>query len=256
MPGVLTVDTRGLAPINKPPVTKKKGRSDGEAADAINNYFWGKSGGVVLEMGAINGNWTSESLPLVSRGWHRVLIEGNPRWRKSLMQWTDSFVYGAAVCESDRVVHYAVNRNYFVSGIVEFMTEDYLQQWYKRISALATARDGVFNISSVSWAGLKQVQEVRCLPMARILEHTGLKHINLMILDVEGAEIVALKSIDFTKVQFDVIIVEYNRKSELLEFFQGTDYNFDKKEGRNLWFVHKNFVRSVNSNQLNTMLKS
>lgn len=247
--GILADYEMGRTPILNKAAVKKKNRSDGEATDAIDNYFWGKSGGIVLEMGAINGNWTSESLPFVSIGWHRILIEGSPVWRADLLQWRESFTYNAAVCESERLVHYAMNRNFFVSGIIEFMTEQFLSKWYKRVYALAKGPNDTFNITNIDWRDLKKVHEIKCLPLAKILSHAQVNVVNFMILDVEGAEIVALKSVDFSKVRFDVIAVECNREFELLKFFENTNYRFDKKQGRNLWFVHREFVPSVRPRQ-------
>ena len=237
-PGVLVPGEAGLKHV------KRAEKSDGESADAILNYFWGRTGGVVLEMGAINGDWSSESLPFVARGWKRVLIEGSPVWRQDLKKWTDSYVYSTAVCETERTVHYAVNKNFFVSGIIEFMTAEYVQKWYRGLYKMGTvAGQHQYSVANMKWDQVgKWVQEIQCLPMSRILMHSGLEHINLMILDVEGAELVALKSIDFEAIKFDVIVVEFNRESELYDFFRDTDYVLDKKQGRNLWFRHQNFV--------------
>lgn len=236
-PGVLVPGEAGLQRV------ASGKRSEGESKDAILNYFWGMTGGVVLEMGAINGEWSSESLPFVTRDWHRVLIEGSPAWRQDLKKWTDSYVYSTAVCEAERRVHYAVNKNFFVSGIIEFMTAEYVQKWYRRLYKMATSDGKQYDVANMQWDQLgKGVQEIECLPMSRILQHSGLNHINLMILDVEGAELVALKSIDFKVIKFDVIVVEFNRESELHDFFRNSDYVLDKKERRNLWFRHRDFV--------------
>jgi hypothetical protein len=224
---------------------------DGESVDAMNNYFYGLANGVVLEMGAINGNWSSESLPLESIGWKRVLIEGIPEFKDSLALWKDAFVYNAAVCEEATKVHYAVNNNFFVSGIIEFMPPEYLEKWYKGIYKMASAPGKAFDLSRIEWSNVKskrnrvEIHQIECLPMSTILEHSGLKHINFMILDIEGAEVVALKSIDFKKIRFDVIVVENNRESELRDFFKESDYRFDKQKGRNLWFVHKEYSPST-----------
>ena len=50
--------------------------------------------------------------------------------------------------------------------------------------------------------------EVTCLPLSSILHHLGVQHINLFFLDVEGAELMVLQSLDFSAVTFDVIAVE------------------------------------------------
>jgi len=50
--------------------------------------------------------------------------------------------------------------------------------------------------------------EVHCGPLWFYLEQIGISHIDFWSLDVEGAEIDILKTVDFEKVQIDVIISE------------------------------------------------
>ena len=49
--------------------------------------------------------------------------------------------------------------------------------------------------------------EVTCLPLSSIQHHLGVQHIKLFFLDVEGAELMVLQSLDFSAVTFDVIAV-------------------------------------------------
>ena len=49
---------------------------------------------------------------------------------------------------------------------------------------------------------------VPCRPLADMLEANGLRHVHFFSLDVEGAELQVLQTIDFQKVSFDVIMVE------------------------------------------------
>ena len=238
-------------PTIRMPKKVKGSTSDGEAIVAAERYFYGMTGGVSLEMGAINGNWSSESYELqMMMGWKRVLIEGSPAWRKQLKRWTSAYVYNCAVCEKEQKVHYIVNKNFFVSGILEFMTPEYVKKWYKGIYKLGLGEDGIYDMVNLNQTQLDKLPKwakpiaISCLPMSTLLKHSGLHHINFMILDVEGAELVALKSIDFTQVKFDVMVIEKNRGLDLIEFFKDSDYLLDLDVGRNLWFVHKSFVPS------------
>lgn len=51
---------------------------DGEPLDAIELFFWSICGGVVLDVGALDGQMYSQSAALLPLGWKRVLIEGSP----------------------------------------------------------------------------------------------------------------------------------------------------------------------------------
>ena len=59
----------------------------GEAVDAIEHFFWGRTNGLVLELGAGDGlpSTASVSYPLEKRlGWRRILVEGNPKFQEIL----------------------------------------------------------------------------------------------------------------------------------------------------------------------------
>ena len=49
---------------------------------------------------------------------------------------------------------------------------------------------------------------MRCLPLASVLASLGVAHINLFVLDVEGAELSILQSVAWERVSFDVLCVE------------------------------------------------
>jgi len=51
---------------------------DGEPLDIIELYFWEVCGGLVLDVGALDGQMYSQSAALVPLGWRRILIEGSP----------------------------------------------------------------------------------------------------------------------------------------------------------------------------------
>jgi len=60
---------------------------DGEAVDAIEHFFWGRTNGLVMELGAGDGlpSTASVSSPLEKHlGWKRILVEGNPAMMETL----------------------------------------------------------------------------------------------------------------------------------------------------------------------------
>ena len=53
--------------------------TDGEVVDALEHYFWGKTQGLAMELGALDGASYSRSMTVEyekSFGWKRILIEG------------------------------------------------------------------------------------------------------------------------------------------------------------------------------------
>ena len=60
---------------------------DGEAVDAIEHFFWGRTNGLVMELGAGDGlpATASVSYSLEKQlGWRRILVEGNPKFQEIL----------------------------------------------------------------------------------------------------------------------------------------------------------------------------
>jgi len=60
-------------------------------------------------------------------------------------------------------------------------------------------------ISHFDWAVVKerglfdyQVQEVACVPLSTVLATAGVTHVDFFVLDVEGAELDVLRTIDFS----------------------------------------------------------
>ena len=218
---------------------------DFETSIAVSKYFWGKTNGIVLELGAVNGAYLSQSFPLEKvLGWHRILIDGNPEYWPVLSSNVDAYAFGTAICETAQMVHYVFDGA--MSGIVEFMTPKFRSHW-----------DNAFEKPKSEWLAYHKdhihVKQIHCLPLQQILDHINVTHINFFVLDVEGAELDVLKSINFDKVMFDVVVIETFQDSDMrpvgyvsnvTAFMSDRGYKFMEVFGRNSWFMHKSYVPS------------
>ena len=52
------------------------------------------------------------------------------------------------------------------------------------------------------------VAVLQCVPIGRVLKNAAITHVNLLLLDVEGAEISTLSEMNWSSILFDVIIKE------------------------------------------------
>ena len=66
-----------------------------------------------------------------------------------------------------------------------------------------------------AYGGLSNVTQVRTRPLSAILEENKLDHVHYLSIDVEGAELAVLQSIDFSKVFIDCIGFECNYEDRL-----------------------------------------
>jgi len=220
------------------------GGTDNEDLHAIYHFFWGMRDGIVMEIGALNGVKHSNSFPLHHNfNWHRILVEANPLYSSMLSKDSpDAISFGAAICSSQQNVHYISHRVGAVGGIIEFMAESFVRTWHPN----------VFNKTSVQWEKIHSVSIVKCVPLSTIITETNVKHVNLFILDVEGAELSVLQSIDFNEVVFDVIVVEVELKNRadgymlsVTTFLKTVGYDFHNEIGRNAWYIHPGYIPST-----------
>ena len=63
----------------------------------------------------------------------------------------------------------------------------------------------------------RRLLRMQCSRLQRLLTKHQLRHVNYLSLDIEGAELKALRSLDWTSTSFDVMTVE-NAKEELRDF--------------------------------------
>jgi len=216
--------------------------SDGETADFIKKYFWGQSNGIIMEIGAMDGEQYSQSKPLEAQaGWHRILVEGSPTFAKGLAaNAIHAFAFTCAICDDTREVHY-VSSNTTNGGIAEFMSPHFVKAFHKEL----------LSVDHKQWSTLPHVQKVACFPLAKLLETTQIKHINAFIVDVEGGELAMLHSVDWAAVRFDVIVVETDKKNrvkgyegQVTAFLTEKDYHPVFHKGRNTWYKHVDFIPS------------
>lgn len=221
---------------------------------AMQLLFYGKSNGISIELGALGGTMATrcETEVLENFKWQRILVEANPTFRSSLSSLHKSFSVNAAICNSSQTLHYAMNeKDSYVNGIVEFMHPNFIKKFHPRLLNFQNSN----NHSSYNWPSLlpSWLVEVPCVSMSTVLSTSGISHVNLWLLDTEGAELSILRTVDWSRVVFDVIIVETEVKNRSDEYANHVkDYLLARgyvlmalKRGRNSWYRHNSFVTAT-----------
>lgn len=196
------------------------------------NFFFQRTGGSFLEMGALDGILYSNTLALDTLlGWRGVLIEASPSSYGLLQKHRPTqIVINAAVCDEIRTVHYMDVESTAVRGILEFMAPSFVKQWHP----------------SYRPDQIDQYPSIPCVPLDRLLGLYGFHHINFFSLDVEGAELQVLKALDFSVISFDVIVVEADEHNKtknvaVVELLDRAGYKLHEHFRRNDWFVRRGF---------------
>lgn len=248
----------------------RAGVSDCEAHDAMRSMFCERLGGVVMELGGLDGKLSSESLPF-ERVMHsqRLIVDANPTLRQRRRSVSPGAIgVQAAICSTPGVVHYLSSEAMpQIGGIAEFMEPRFLASFHDVARAL-------FESSGRSWARVaavdaearaagrtppipadRRITPVTCVPLSALFAHLGLRWIDFAILDVEGAELSLLRTIDWARVSFGVLVIEVGPpkyrpagyQEQVLEFVEraspGTyESIYPGAVGRNVWLRHRNFT--------------
>lgn len=194
-------------------------------------WFNGLCNGTYIEMGALDGVRYSNSFAFNKHlGWKGLMVELNPVNYAGLIKnrKNELATVNAGACEKEQTLHWVGGSA--VGGIWEFASPTFRRNWW---TGLTVEKDG---------------KEITCLPMKAILEtHVKeTKFFDFWSLDVEGAELEVLKSVDYTQVGFGIIFVEADSHNQLknvavFSFLESQGYNFLKEEQRSWWFVNMDF---------------
>ena len=169
---------------------------DEEEQYGMEHFFAGKHSGVILESGALDGKMFSVTWAFTEYwGWKAIHVEGfRPNFVQLLVNRPEQLNIHAALCNSSLPLHWVQNDDTLTSinGFWEVLSKEVKDKWFpnwtpERIEALPATT---------------------CRPLGPLVELYGVTHIDLWILDIEGSEWMALSSVDWDKVEIDVISVE------------------------------------------------
>ena len=86
-----------------------------------------------------------------------------------------------------------------------------MRRWYPELAE--RYRDSGGDWKKVAWSSVRTPHEkLPCVPLNKIFDELGVHHVDLFILDVEGAELAALETLEWDKVRINVLVVEVNAK--------------------------------------------
>ena len=175
----------------------------------------GQKGRTYVEMGATNGVLASNTLFFQQHlGWSGLLIEGHPVNAARLMHSKRAngrnVLVHEAVCVKPGTVLFSGPPNKGTAGVMSTMSPRYLKSWGKRFSAETARGQQDKDRRTANYT-------VPCRPMSQLLQLAGLGHVDLFVLDVEGAELLVLQTIDWSQVTVGVFAIEmdgYHKKRD------------------------------------------
>ena len=143
--------------------------------------------GFFVECGAFGGEKLSDTLFFeLERNWTGLLIEAHPEYYRKILRKNRHALALRACLSSSR--H---------PGMVQFK----LAGWGSGVSA--------DNRNAYAIKKSTPETDVQCFTLNSIMAAFGVRHIDFMVLDVEGSELPILETIDFTRLSIDVFSIEY-----------------------------------------------
>lgn len=252
----------------------------GEDEELLRRFFDGICGGTYVEMGALDGVTFSNSYVFATQlQWRGVLVELTRHNYAKLVNNRNAdaeiALVQAAVCQHDkeendetppRVVH-LVEGYEAVSGVWEFASPEFREQWWHNVPAV------------------DDLPAVPCRPMRDLLDdHIAADDARVVVyppssastlnnknknnnkrntkphyffdffsLDVEGSEWSVLQSIDWSRTAFGVVLVEvpHGKKAmsqdEIVTFMDRCGYRFGGVQCHSYWFVNQHFDQIYSS---------
>lgn len=231
-PGVYSEELAALSSSEKHYVDVSRAQ-DQEDVWLYENWFYGVKDGIIMESGALDGllfsnsfmfevfaNWTAlhvgkffdsstAALELIMFNW---ILEADPVNYDNLKgNRINAINVNGALCSEPRLLHYSSLGVIPVRGFIEFMSPSFIKKWHGRIYNNKTSID--------------ELPTVQCLTAKKLFKELNLKHIDIWILDVEGAEESVLKGVDFNAININAVAMECDehdiskneRKTSILE---------------------------------------
>jgi FkbM family methyltransferase len=193
------------------------------------NIFKGFKNGFFIDVGAHDGIEYNNTLYFEeNNNWTGINIEPIPNVYQKLQENRPKCInLNCAISDNDGTDEFILNTGY--TEMLSGLKKNYDLRHLKRI----VYENQTFNSTS-------QIINVKTKKFSTICEEHNVKHINLLSIDVEGAEFNVIKSIDFEKVYIDFIIFENNFQDASMPIIQ---YLKDKnyimiKNSYDIYMIH------------------
>ena len=194
------------------------------------NIFKGLKEGVFVDVGAHDGKTFSNSLYFEEQhNWQGICIEPNPLVFPQLAACRRAYCVNTGLGDkNDSLEFWKVNGySEMLSGFGEFYNDEHIERIHREID---------------QYGGSLEKLSIPVQTLSHLLKQYNFSKIDLLSIDVEGAELAVLKGIDFDKTSISVIVAECNYEDEKLavrEYLEAKNYKYVKFISTDLVFVSK-----------------
>lgn len=176
------------------------------------NFFKNKQNGVFVDIGAHDGITLSNTYFFEkTMGWTGICIEPIPEVYNRLKDNRKCLCIQGCIFDNRDSVPFLKISGWaeMLSGIIENYDPQHLKriQWEIELNG-----------------GQAEIINVRCYNLMELLLKNHIQHIDYLSIDTEGGELGILQSIDFSRIDIDVIEVENNYHGPFQTFLEPLGY--------------------------------
>lgn len=183
------------------------------------NFFPNTNDGYFIDIGAHNGIDVNNTYYFENIGWKGICFEPIPDIYKELQKNRKCITSNKAISDKEGKSSFFVIDGY--SNMLSGLAEKYPQEHIARINRELDQHDQSFDYI-----------EVECSTFDKEITTTD---IDLLSIDTEGAELDILKTINFSKYNIKVMLIEYNyHNPELLTLLQDNGFKVVLQRGVDL----------------------
>lgn len=173
------------------------------------HIFKGKKNGFFVEVGALDGFGASNTWFFeMERNWSGILIEPNTVEfnKRSNHPRSNSIFENCAISDIEMDINFLSIEGpcNVLSGIMEFYNSKHLDRINSELEMYSSYPPGHELYSS------KKIIPMKSVRLESLFDKYNISNIDLISIDVEGAEFNVLNSINFDKVNIDVFLIENN----------------------------------------------
>ena len=163
------------------------------------NIFFNKTDGFFIEIGANNGiNFSNTYFFEKNLNWQGICIEPYPELFEELKKNRNCYAENLCIASEKKVSKFLKCYG-FITEMYSGLLDNYDPRHIERI-----------NNEIEIYGGSKEIIEVKCISFNDLIEKYKIDKIDLLSIDIEGGEEKIIKSIDFSKIYIQVIILENN----------------------------------------------
>lgn len=203
---------------------------EGQDAYLEKYYFKGFKNGFFVDVGAHNGETYNNTLFFEeSREWKGINFEPIKEVYDQLAKRRPKCInINSAVTSYDGTADFICNTGY--TEMISGLKDTFDPRHHERL-----------NEELAEMGGESKVIKVNTCRLESIFDKYNVKRVNLLSVDVEGAEFDVIKSINFDKVYIDIIMFENNYEDNsqpIIDYLTSKNYVFLWK-GLDVFMIHK-----------------